>query len=57
MKGFRSNMLEKCGWVKGAADGNTPGAIIAPLFEFRGFFDGKRVTIFKLITKTTKPPG
>ena len=49
-KGFGSKMLEKFGWVKGTAINNTPGAIIAPLFEYRGFFDGKPVTILKQIT-------
>ena len=48
-KGFGSTMLEKFGWVKGTAVGKTPGAIIAPLFECRGSFDGKPVTILKQI--------
>ena len=49
IKGFGSKMLEKFGWVKGTAVGKTPGAIIAPLFESRGSFDGKTVTILKQI--------
>ena len=48
-KGFGSKMLEKYGWVKGTAISNTPDAIIAPLFELKGSFDGKSVTILRRI--------
>ena len=48
-KGFGSKMLEKFGWVKGTAVGKTPGAIITPLVESRGSFDGKPVKILKQI--------
>ena len=41
-KGFGSKMLEKFGWVKGTAINKT-------LFEYRGFFDGKPVTILKQV--------
>jgi len=51
-KGFGAKMLEKYGWVEGTAIGNKKGAIIAPLIQSRGSFDGRPVTVYKPITKT-----